>query len=773
MLPIRGRKKPAEMVKAPRSKGCRVCVQRRIKCDQTKPHCLRCQRAHRECPGFESTKFVDEGPTLKALYEDTSREHSRKRQPSESSSSSSQDFAYEDGKEPGTSVLKGTKHSRRVPTPVNSENWVTGQFERNAMLSIVCPTAYQDQLLGQFIESVRQPVEAPTFRCHSIWLREIALSIDPLSCLTWAVRAISLSHLGRKIRDPDLIETSRRIYGKALLTLNEALQDPVKGLSSDTLSATVILSFYEVFNCTDRHSWIKHAGGAGHLIKIRGPARHRAGVDRAVFVACRYSLIMESFQSRTPCFLDEPEWRALGWEIHHDLRREYPDNPILDANELFFQELICHPRYLSAAIKAVSDPVVDLPRLQELYNTGHHHRINHQNIHARMTEEVRLRGDEPKKVPSRCDDRVFPVVYDYRDIHLASLYCGYWAILCAINVSLIGLQARIAGRTENPLMNVDPKNLQRPTLKSIERSSTPLWDAASSLGDTHLYIAENAVYAREICKSAEFMERATFVGPLSIILTLRMALRMGITRKEKEWVLKKLDDIGTNMGLARSEVEIYHMQRGEAVGIITGGPRGNDGRPDAPLHYTHNPPKNMNAKAGYCRGEGMMRFVEGQGLEGIGVGTGIETPGMGVVIPDTNEDGKSRNNSVTGETADAEPEERGLDRAGPPGAGGSYPRWDDPTLAEEPSLTPGGGGFGWGDRLSSGYDFRRAPTTTTATSAATSAAAAEIPTMKPGNDGGLGHYRGLDSNEGGFVGLGAEWEESMGQWRTQPSTSGA
>lgn len=469
------------------------------------------------------------------------------------------------------------------------------------MISIVCPTAYQVQLLGDFIDSIRQPVAAPTFRCHSMWLREIALCNDPLSCLTWAVRAICVSHLGRKIRDGNLIEASRRIYGKALLKLNAALQDPFEGVSSNTLSATVILSFYEVFNCTDRDSWIKHAGGAGHLIRLRGPARHRSGIDRAVFVACRYSLIMEAFRTRTPCFLDAPQWRALSWQIHNDLKKEHPGSPVLEANEHFFQELTTHPGYLCSARNAVTVPQPDLARLRALYAIGHNHRTTHQSIHARMTDEIRTYGHQPIETASCHNDEVFPVVYDYRDVHHASLYCGYWAVLCAINISLIGLKAKIA-RTEQlallnrealqePHLNEPNVNLQpllNPTVRSM-REQTPVWDAATFMGEALLLIAENAASAREICKSAEFMQQTPFVGPLFLVLTLPMALRMGINPKEKDWILRKLEEIGANMGLASSEIDVYHTQRAETsgetghYGDVGGG--GIGGKSDAPPQW--------------------------------------------------------------------------------------------------------------------------------------------------------------------------------------------
>jgi hypothetical protein len=38
-------------------------------------------------------------------------------------------------------------------------------------------------------------------------------------------------------------------------------------------------------------SWITHAGGAGRLIQLRGPDRHRSGFDCAMFMAARGYLV--------------------------------------------------------------------------------------------------------------------------------------------------------------------------------------------------------------------------------------------------------------------------------------------------------------------------------------------------------------------------------------------------------------------------------------------------------------------------------------------------
>jgi len=39
--------------------------------------------------------------------------------------------------------------------------------------------------------------------------------------------------------------------------------------------------------CTETTSWIKHAGGVGQLMQLRGAHRHREGFDYVMFLAFR------------------------------------------------------------------------------------------------------------------------------------------------------------------------------------------------------------------------------------------------------------------------------------------------------------------------------------------------------------------------------------------------------------------------------------------------------------------------------------------------------
>jgi len=52
-----------------RSKGCRICKLRRVKCDETHPSCRRCSRAGLACKGYDSElKFIDENSRIEHTH---------------------------------------------------------------------------------------------------------------------------------------------------------------------------------------------------------------------------------------------------------------------------------------------------------------------------------------------------------------------------------------------------------------------------------------------------------------------------------------------------------------------------------------------------------------------------------------------------------------------------------------------------------------------------------------------------------------------------------
>ena len=388
---------------------------------------------------------MDEGPTIRDLY----TTDDKGKRPIESRASSSS--AASSGSGPLNSApfeyltRRVSDESDHKPAPHKSGR--SRDFERSALVSILSPTAYQSQLLTLFLDTIvsDNPAQiAPTFNCHSIWLSQLASRTEVSATLLYAIRALSLSFLGRQTRDENLVQNSRLVYGKTLLKLNRCIQDPTEGFAPDTLSATILLTFFEFLNCTEQNSWVRHAGGTAHLMRLRGVDRFRTDFEKAMFLACRYSIVLESYHSGTPCFLSSAPWRRLSQEIHDSSPRR---SSFDDAREAFFQEIVHHPGYITESVQYMASGGRDRLVLQDLVRRGHMYRSNHKAIHKRCVEALRDAGQEPTETPSALDDKVFPIVYQYPGILVASFYCCYWSILKVLNISLIGLEAKLSAMT--------------------------------------------------------------------------------------------------------------------------------------------------------------------------------------------------------------------------------------------------------------------------------------------------------------------------------------
>lgn len=464
-----------------------------------------------------------------------------------------------DRQPPSPGFLTAYGEFDREPSPLNDRNWYQSKFERQALIAFMCPSAYQEQLLASFIASVRQPVTAPTFRAHGAWLSEVADRSNRSLTLTWAIRAVATSHLGRVARDDALVQTSRRLYGKALVHLNEALQSTEEGFADDTLSATMFLSFYEVFNCTYTYSWVKHAGGAGHLIQLRGPDRHRTGFGRSVFLAYRFFIVMESVQLRKTCFLAEQKWRDLCWDIYHP--NGYLQYGFL--HETFFHELAAIPNYLSAAIRLVATLKPPPTELKIHIDLGRRKRETFHDLGRRMRDEFHALDIAPSEIPSKDPDCPYDTVYQYRDVHVASMYIGYWAFNVSLNICLMGLESKLANlypiAVSPPINQLDesvPTTLPSGITRHKAAGPRPLWDAAAKI-ETHPYRQETLGFAREVARSAEWNSDQPFLGPMFLVLALRMGMRVLQEKKERQWVVGILEKIGDRMALARMIVKEF------------------------------------------------------------------------------------------------------------------------------------------------------------------------------------------------------------------------
>lgn len=383
-----------------------------------------------------------------------------------------------------------------------------------SLTRIFSPHLEQSQLLYTFSSSIapQQKTTLPVeFRNHGRWLSHMANLIGDNHLLDTAVRAVSLAHLGLRHQSETFLNESRPYYGKALRLLNAALRDVDQGMAAETLSATILLSFYEVFMSNENESWVRHAGGAGTLMRIRGPDRHRHGWDREIFLAYRHTLVVEAFRHGTPCFLGEPEWQQLNRDILEDIKQSSILSErvaVFDAHHRFFQEFASIPETIhdmnnmiqTAArtrknVREVRDNIVR--RLQT-------HRVSLKGIFAQFEAALRQNGCARERYMS--GDPVIPIYYDYPNIWAASAHVGHWTMSIFLNRLLI---------------EFDP------------------------VPDNHgMYSMESREAALECCRSEGFMENSSFVGPFYATFGLRLCATILERVEERQWVWARLRRIG-------------------------------------------------------------------------------------------------------------------------------------------------------------------------------------------------------------------------------------
>ena len=84
------------------------------------------------------------------------------------------------------------------------------------------------------------------------------------------------------------------MYVDALRLLNQALQDPIKSKTDETLIAVIMLGYYENISSDSRQSiqsWKAHINGAAQLLKLRGKQQFQTHIGRTLYRETRAQIL--------------------------------------------------------------------------------------------------------------------------------------------------------------------------------------------------------------------------------------------------------------------------------------------------------------------------------------------------------------------------------------------------------------------------------------------------------------------------------------------------
>ncbi|OBR06880.1 Negative acting factor [Colletotrichum higginsianum IMI 349063] len=317
------------------SRACKLCRARRIKCDETKPFCLKCAKSKRVCPGyrdaFEINLRDETQSTIRKAKSAALRKAIREGRAAE------QDEEGEGHTQ--AKVMEWTPPAAPPPRqqrvniiPVTSDDdWLdrysnSSSSEVSPSMSYASSLSYiSNQAPDTFVSfkdieggtygmphTLQTPLDQQAtcyFLANYVLApptgvgRGILTFVLPLlnmpsyqaSPLQSAFSAVSMAALAGRPHSRRLSSMANLHYSKALEDLTRAMQDRIAVRQDTTLASAILLAFYEglVSDDVEMSGFKKHISGATAIVKLRGPQQTQSGVGLSMFEFVRATSIRQ------------------------------------------------------------------------------------------------------------------------------------------------------------------------------------------------------------------------------------------------------------------------------------------------------------------------------------------------------------------------------------------------------------------------------------------------------------------------------------------------
>ncbi|EXF80944.1 hypothetical protein CFIO01_03452 [Colletotrichum fioriniae PJ7] len=314
------------------SRACKLCRARRIKCDETKPFCLKCAKSKRTCPGyrdaFEINLRDETQSTIRKAKSAALRKAIREGRATE------QDVENEYQTQP--QVMEWTPPAAPPPRkqqiiPITEDDWFdrysnSSSSEASPSMSYASSLSYiSNQAPDTFVSfkdieggtygmphTLQTPLDQQAtcyFLANYVLApptgvgRGILTFVLPLlnmpsyqaSPLQSAFSAVSMAALAGRPNSRRLSSMAHLHYSKALEDLTRAMQDKIAVRQDTTLASAILLAFYEglVSDDVEMSGFKKHISGATAIVKLRGPQQTTSGVGLSMFEFVRATSVRQ------------------------------------------------------------------------------------------------------------------------------------------------------------------------------------------------------------------------------------------------------------------------------------------------------------------------------------------------------------------------------------------------------------------------------------------------------------------------------------------------
>ncbi|KAE8143118.1 hypothetical protein BDV38DRAFT_277147 [Aspergillus pseudotamarii] len=225
------------------SRGCYTCRSRKVKCDETKPICLRCTKARRHCEGYRD-------------------------------SGANNNIPEKQGAAPGSNIDMLVAKRNSQPTAPGDEFW--GSIWMNTQFTILLryPTTALDRvnLHRLYAELVRLPQAACIYGGCLTYIPQLSPSLVSSSPLLPALSALILAFVVRKDNSKHAQEQAITSYHRALQLIRQIIDRNTTRRRNE-----VILTIQSIFN--------PHLGGAIAFVKSQDLVSSQDETSKGLYIA--------------------------------------------------------------------------------------------------------------------------------------------------------------------------------------------------------------------------------------------------------------------------------------------------------------------------------------------------------------------------------------------------------------------------------------------------------------------------------------------------------
>ncbi|GAB1313646.1 White-opaque regulator 1 [Madurella fahalii] len=279
------------------SRGCRTCRARRIKCDEGKPTCKRCEKSKRECGGYR--------PEFEIVHRDQTGSTVRRMR--------------------NKAAAAAAKQQKQRGAGAHSFYLVQGQPAAQQQRSSPSPPPVLTVPIAQrascyFASNfILVPLHVGA-NPHGFmeYLVPLIESEPAGSALRYAYNACAFALLGNRAKADgfDLARLSLKEHTLALAQTHKALGHPAMASTDATLAAVLMLCLYESITAIGESrmlAWRSHIDGAIDLVKTRGREQLcRTKTGYLLFTAVRHHLVSRTLSSVLPLPLGADWWMSAG-----------------------------------------------------------------------------------------------------------------------------------------------------------------------------------------------------------------------------------------------------------------------------------------------------------------------------------------------------------------------------------------------------------------------------------------------------------------------------